>query len=660
MDINSLLQKLDHADTNVYATLVQARDPLYESLWKQDSQLYRAFGKQLISAGHHTTAFELTREGVTIFPDDQRLLHLRALALARGGNIEKADEFAEELLKRDDLDPEIRVEALSLRGRLLKDGYQKISNASHRVRYALESARLYFSAYEKTDEWYPAINAASMFCLADEQKQSHQLALEVFQQLQQRYSQSPDTTDYWLFASLGEACLLLGKSEEAADWYQRAVTNAGNRVGDIASMRRQLHLLQERIQITDELWQLFQVGPVVVFAGHPFDNPFSNSSSIPEVRFPVNAGLESAVREAIAAELEKLQPAVGYCAGGCGSDLLFAEWMVEHDKELHVVLPFDLEDYYLARVDYGLSEMAEYRERFDAILNRSEVHVHYGTEEKYLGDDELFDFVSSFAQGLALTRASELGADVWGMAVLDENSPSNVEGTRYFLKKWSHRSANQRVINLRTIRQKSDARPPEWWNKLANAKHHSTKQVGYRREIKVMLFADVKNYSRLTDDHAPEFFVTFVNQILEVVHDTRNCPVLCNTWGDGLFLVQDCVVKAAEFALQLLEKMEAIKWEKMGLPADTTVRIGMHAGPVYPHWDKLIGRQNFYGTHVNRAARIEPKTLPGCVYTSEQYAALLAVEPDHDFVCSYLGMETLGKEHDRFRCALYRLTRKGN
>jgi pilus assembly protein FimV len=94
----------------------------------------------------------------------------------------------------------------------------------------------------------------------------------------------------------------------------------------------------------------------------------------------------------------------------------------------------------------------------------------------------------------------------------------------------------------------------------------------------------------------------------------------------------------------------------MDLPPDTALRLGLHAGPVYPHLDKIIERRNFFGSHVNRAARIEPVTTPGCAFASEQFAAALAVEPGHDFVCEYVGVEHLAKDYDR--CPLYRLGRR--
>jgi class 3 adenylate cyclase len=170
-----------------------------------------------------------------------------------------------------------------------------------------------------------------------------------------------------------------------------------------------------------------------------------------------------------------------------------------------------------------------------------------------------------------------------------------------------------------------------------------------------MLFADVKNYSVLTDLQAPAFFTEFLGEVGGVIQSMRRYPALCNTWGDGLFMVFHSVLEAADFSTRLLARIEGMDFAKVGLPSDTTVRIGLHAGPVYPQWDRLIGRLNFFGTHVNRAARIEPKTPPGCIYTSEQFASLLATAPNHGFSCEYIGVHSLGKEHDKFRCRLYRL-----
>src|SRR6185312_11081472 len=116
-----------------------------------------------------------------------------------------------------------------------------------------------------------------------------------------------------------------------------------------------------------------------------------------------------------------------------------------------------------------------------------------------------------------------------------------------------------------------------------------------------------------------------------------------NTLGDGLFLVFQTVFGCASFAVKLLEIVETTRWEQWELPADTTIRIGLHAGPVYASWDPVIQKQNFFGSHVNRTARIEPVTTPGCAFASEQFAAALAVARGHDFVCEFVGTEELAK-----------------
>ena len=162
--------------------------------------------------------------------------------------------------------------------------------------------------------------------------------------------------------------------------------------------------------------------------------------------------------------------------------------------------------------------------------------------------------------------------------------------------------------------------------------------------------------SKLRDDQAPIFFVLFLNKVAELIEQVRVKPVFQNTWGDGLYLVFDAPRDCAEFALSLLDAVSKIRFEDFGLPKELTVRIGIHTGPVYRKSDPIIGRDNFFGSHVNRTARIEPVTIPGCVYGSEQIAAVLAVGGGEKFVCEFVGVEKLAKNYDR--CPLFQLSRR--
>ena len=645
--VESILKQLDAPEANVMDLLQTYQSEEFQKFWRQDARLYRAFGKKLISGGHPTKAFELAREGLVYHGKDLELKYLSALALARGGNISKAEESVNELFKEPELGERLKVEALSLLGRLNKDRYERTRQSTLKLKFSQESARSYERAYILSGNSFPGINAATMSLLSSRPEKARQLAATVFEQAKAELGKPAMENDYWLLATLGEAHILLGDLKEAASWYGKAVNSAKGHVGDIASMRRNLVLLKEKLEVSEEILELFNIGSVVVFSGHMIDHP---TREVP--RFPPDPELEQKVSLAIKEEIEKLNATVGYCSAACGSDILFAERMLERDAELHIVLPFARKDFYSVSVDFDLHEMSEWRRRCDALLDNSAVKVHYATTENFLGDDILFEFVNTFTQGLAITRAVELGAEPYALLVLDPASEKLFGGTAYFRDRWTAGGRKARTIDLAAIRSQVVTKPRAF-SRTIKSPQVTGNEREIKRQVKVMLFSDVKNFSKLEEEQAPSFFATFLAEVARVIENSKHPPVFRNTWGDGLFLVFDRVTDCADFAMRLLDRIQGMDFKKLRLPEDTTVRMGIHAGPVYPYEDKIINRTNFFGSHVNRAARIEPVTTPGCAFTTEQFAAILAVEPGHDFICEYVGIEDLAKGYDRV--PLYRL-----
>ena len=473
--------------------------------------------------------------------------------------------------------------------------------------------------------------------------------------LEQRLNETASEGErFWIYATLGEAHVIKGDISQATDWYGKALHQAPDRLGDVASMRRNLMLLADHCrESVAPVLDLLNLGCIMVFAGHMIDSPDRESSGL-AARFPPSARLEAAVAAAIETALEKFNVTIGYGSAACGADILFAEKMLAKGGELHITLPFAREDFYRTSVDFGRPDRAGWRERCDRVLEQA-AEIHYATHENYLGDNVLFDFVNTFTQGLALTRAARLRVDCTGMVVLDPASAREAGGTAFFLKGWHEAGRDAHVIDLKKLRsevgltaaprQEKPARPP-----AARAeKRHG-------REIKVMLFADVKNFSQLKDEEAPFFFARFLSKVSSLIDAVRDRLAFWNTWGDGLFLVFNDVADCADFALKMLAWVERFEWAKMGLPADLTVRIGIHTGPVFPMMDSIIDRRNYFGVNVIRAARIEPVTMPGCAFVSEQYAAALMAGGKHDFACEYLGIQELAKGFGR--CALYKLQRR--
>lgn len=163
-----------------------------------------------------------------------------------------------------------------------------------------------------------------------------------------------------------------------------------------------------------------------------------------------------------------------------------------------------------------------------------------------------------------------------------------------------------------------------------------------------MLFADAVNFSKLTEPQIPRFLHHFLGAIGSLMSTSRHAPLIKNTWGDGLYFVFAEVRDAGLFALELCELMVRTDWSKKGLPKAINLRIALHAGPVYSCVDPVTGQQSYTGTHVSRAARIEPITPPGQVYSSQAFAALAAAQGVKEFTCDYVGQTPLAKGYGTF------------
>ncbi|MEO8358730.1 MAG: adenylate/guanylate cyclase domain-containing protein [Vicinamibacteria bacterium] len=590
--------------------------------------------KALISEGCAAEAFDLACDGLSMHKADITLEYLRALALDRGGNPRLASQYVAELLQRD-LSGSLLIEALSLAGKAEKRKCQQAGDEQSRREAASASAIWYERAYQLTGDYFPGINAAAMSLLAGERSLAEQRARELLTAFAQTESGSDD---FWLLATRGEAHLIVGNQSEALRWYRLAVERAADRMGDLGSMLFDLKMLGTQVSIGPEVLGLFNLGRVVAFAGHMVDKPGRVAP-----RFPAEDRLVARIREAIDEAILGLDARIGYSSVACGSDILFAKAMIARGRETHVVVPFALDDFYGTSVQYGQPNAKAWRADCDFVL--ANAHVHYATKEAFLNDDALWAFSNTFTQGLAISRASELGTDANALVLLDTNSPSLPGGTVSFVESWGARPVQ--IVDLASLRDGSQA--------PVVVAAPSPALPATRRQVKAMLFADVKNFSKLEEGKTDTFFSVFPHEVASLLK-TSAATEFQNTWGDGLFLVFDRVKDCADFALRLVERMSTLDFEKVGLPADTTVRVGVHAGPVFSQHDPIISRVNFFGSHVNRAARIEPVTTPGCVFATEQFAGLLAVEGGSEFTTEYMGIKTLPKDFDR--CALYRLGRR--
>src|SRR5262249_41756857 len=185
-------------------------------IWSQGPQLPRRFARLLLEQGHPALALEVASSNLdsTAYPNDLELLYCRALALARIGIPTSAERCIQELLERTDLPPAVHSDALSLAGRIRKDQAAQSTDQADRCVLFRQAFDYYNRAFDLAGDTFPGINAASLALLAGDE-QAHTIASTVRDAVLAQLDKPGKESDYWLQATRGEACLLLGEYDAA-------------------------------------------------------------------------------------------------------------------------------------------------------------------------------------------------------------------------------------------------------------------------------------------------------------------------------------------------------------------------------------------------------------------------------------------------------------
>jgi len=577
------------------------------------------------------------------------LLYWGALAHARAG----ASRTAHALLDQADVartaQPALGADIASLRGRLLKDRYDRAPEAPDASTCLRRACDQYLAAYAVASDPYPGINAASLSLLLGDRATATRLARSIIDSIEAR---AIGQRDCWEAATLAEAHLLVGDVAAAALGYAHARRMAAGNAGVVSTMRRQLALLARAVPEAVELLQLLPAADVVAFAGHMIDAPGRAVQRFPVALVP-EVGM--ALRDALA----KLRDPVVYTSAACGADLLLIEAAFERNAEVNIVLPFDRDEFVRTSVAVGGDDWLP---RFESALQRA-ARVIMATDEAYLGDDVLFEHAAVLVEGLAMLRADHLQATPSLLCVIDPEDAGRVGGTRSTMERWTNNVGTPDIIDLRELRERAGsavagargaAAPPV--REPSSVATPADPVARQQRALKTMLFADIAGYSRIRDASLLMFQQRFLGLAAALIADSLVPPLEAKTWGDALYVVFEAPRDGAAFALTLLERMQGVDWNRAGLFDAGRIRIALHAGPVFCGFDPVMERDSHFGTSVTRTARIEPVTPPGMIYTSEAFAAALASTGEREYELEYIGRLALAKGYGESR--IYRLDRR--
>ena len=263
---------------------------------------------------------------------DPTLAHLAVLSLARSGATTQAEHLYRKV--QDILPP--TEDNLSLKARLYKDQFLKAKDPAIKTSLGKKARDLYLEAYRINNNYYPAINAATLSLIIGDKSACHRLAKEVLKLCDQSSSTHGDE-DYYLDVTRAEANLLLGKDGEIPPVLSHAYMDRYHDYGKLSTTWKQLSLICEQRGISTDCIQAIQPPTVIAFMGQTIHGMGKSPG--------IDPADEEMLREQIRNLLEKHKIKIGFGALACGADLMIAEEILKQNGELNVILPFSREEF---------------------------------------------------------------------------------------------------------------------------------------------------------------------------------------------------------------------------------------------------------------------------------------------------------------------------
>jgi class 3 adenylate cyclase len=579
--------------------------------------------RDLLARGELLTAYDRASELLEDDPADPILRYLAALALARTGAVRQAGT---ELSRLDygrmvELDsPRLNEDVAALSARLVKD-LAMCHEGEPRRRYASEASHRYEEVYRIHGGYFACINAATMAAVAGQLGRSVKLAAEALE-LVGRDTPASEEDQYWRAATRAEATLLMGDLAATTGALREGAVISQANTAWRATTRRQLRLICVETGVDPALLDALPVPAVLHFTGHRFTEADEDLA---------------ALRAAIDHELDNHAAGAAFGALAYGADILVAEQVLSRGGQLHVLLPCPVDQFAAWSVAPGGPDWVG---RFEECLN-SATSVWCDPSYAPVEDAVMYGYGADLAMGHAVMHADALTGAAFQLALWDGEEGESGAGTASDVRQWRASGRETVVIPCRHPDPPAVPEPT---------------QPGPIMELRALMFADFRGFSRLDERQVLVFFDSVMTALSESIDGFGDEVLYRNSWGDGLYLVFRSTRTATVASLTLQQAFSDLDLEALGLPPDMGLRIGVHSGPVYAAEDPIRREPSYFGTHVTRTARIEPRTPTGEVFMTASSAALLALDPVPGMFPEYVGHIATAKGFGVF--PMYALTRR--
>jgi class 3 adenylate cyclase len=576
-------------------------------------------------SGNLVVAYDLAIQGLAEYPDNADLRYLATRVLARSGSTQQAAALYAQFGFAGSGDHEVAA----LGARILKD--QALATPSRRPAALIAAAQAYSRIFDLTRDHYHAVNAATLYLLAGDDRRARFFARHVLAATARHTDLAP-LDQYYRLASRAEAALICRETTLAAAVLQDAARHLGDQFDAAATTRKQLRRVCGAIRIQPDLLDVLRPPAVLHYKAAAC------------MRHPLGANRAQELATTIAAFLAVHRVRYAFGSLAAGGEILCAETCLRTGAELHIVLPFKADEFIAEMVRPAGSAWVR---RFETCLARA-TSLTFSTMDAYQGDDALFTYADRLAMGISLLRGQYLDTEAFHLELRHAGRAPDPAGYAANLETWRSHGRPAHVIAAKT--QVSKRRPEPRHARRANGVP--------ARFARAILFGDVKGFSRIPDNLIPIFQQRIMGAVAKVLRHYDRHVLYRNSWGDAIYVVIDNAIVAAECSLAIQEAIAKARPGRYGLSADLAMRLAVHFGPVYDGRDPIRDELTFFGAHTTMTARMEPVTAPGQVYVTEAMAAAIAMASPVDLRVEYVGNVQMAKGFGAMRMyALGRLER---
>jgi len=579
------------------------------SLISGDGNIMAGFREDIeiaLRTGDYFRVYDLAISDLETNPNNLHSQYAILLSLARTGANRQARTRLTALLdatkSRKDIPPQLAEDFAAMDGRLFKNLALEESGENRRT-LAAQSAHRYENAYYIRGGYFPAINAATMWLIADEPEKSRAMAQNALADI----GQTPN--EYWPLATAAEAYLLLGEATKARGALAAALASPAVDFANVAVTRRQLATICNKLAVS---WPSIDLRPSSVIIHYCADG---------------SAELSSSGADELTAKIDQLISGQ-HVVSAFGTirnniELFMTERLLARNVDVQVILPSDAR--ILADIN-GDSDGAFFH-RLMACLGKLRspfLVINSGGPASHA----LFVHSTRCAMGLAIMRANLLMIDASQIVIPCDRYDVGSDTTNVMYI-WNRLGRRQTIIDCPTERSEIARELP-----LSDY------------ETKAFIFCDIKGFSKVPEAVLPLFVDQVLGGLAEEIGKYETELEYKETAGDGIYIVLRNVVAAANCALALVARINSLPPSPL---SSLGIRVSAHVGAVFPAIDPVTGYRKYFGTEIVRAARIEPITPVGECYVTEQFASILALEAPKHFNCDYAGVLESAKGYGAFR-----------